>query len=1533
MAEPALAQELDPVEFARRLEAIPGAQSGTLPAPAPTPEEPPAWGEIKESEEYKSLTFPDQVNLARQWGEETKAYAATLPDYTEDQGRQIDEFVNTEAVEVPANIKRAAAAAGLVKGAASGLGAIAGGVGGLAVGGPVGAIAGGIGGMVAGGELAEAGLQKFVPQVAAARAYAPGYATAGEYAPSIITAGVGAKGLVTSGKALAREIGTRRAAEEIAKTAAVSGAVGGGVGTATRAVLGGEVTPATVAEDVLFGALFAGLASGTRVKGYTRDEALVLNERVKSGKATESEFRDWQGILGEAERTQARGVAGAKRTEVELGGRRVLEKTELVPGEQPKVKPQPTAELPAPRPTVPELPEAGVRGTVRGTQADTAELQRRGVTSEMQETLVNLDEPTPVRQVFSVESQGINRQAIVPMPKTIIPPPRPGPMEGEIIREGAVITPRTQLPTTQRPALPEKAEVVEAPKPAAPAPQAGQPIPRPMGGLQSNIILRVNEPKGIKLGQYKLREGEQFSPIKEVPFDDLGQGQSTINQKLVEKYKKDILSGKPIDPITSKYGDVIDGYHRASALYELGFKKIPVTFVEENERLAISEWKKSYGNIPFPSDTINETSKSYPNFNKQTTIPRPMRVRAGEAGFVSTDLAKILKNYMTSAGALTDDMAETLLASKYNKAQLEYEAKFRLRDFNKALIEETGSSKMSPELNRKVREYINGQSEDVSAIPPKTLEAAKRFRSFLDQGARKIITEPGLLTEKQRATVEANIGSYLSRSYQKFDDPTFTMDRLEAKDKERFARSVDFVKRQFLDRAKQEVDDAVESGRPPIEWLRQINETQSVPRERLMGEVQRIVEEGGSAEARRLGSKMEFRPESYGISKELSGLKTRKDIPEEIRYLMGEYDDPRVGFLKGALKQINLYVDQRTLNKLKEQGFQAGLFYDYPAPNTVEIAPTGSKVMSPLNGVYAAPDVANALKNFDVAFNSTIPGITTFARINSVIKWSKTVGSIRSQARNFIFNIPIQIQNGNFDFLVGRDFGKTTSMIMADYGIGQDTQQTRQLLRRAVGLGVMNNAKFNEMEAIMRDAAIDRGDIQNFVERHFYKAVARPLSKAVDSAAGIKDFFDFMYRTGDNFHKIALWRYRVRALMDGKKMNEADAEIEAADWVNDRFATYEKLGPVLKALRANPFTKNFISWNAERIRNSYHSIKGGIEDMRTPGMEKYGMRTIVGNIIGLTISLGSQAMAAYALNWTYEKIKELNSLAPGYQKSATLLPIGYDPKNKEVTYIDISYSDPFDIIRQPINAFMSEDALDKKLISAIGTFFGDFLGVSIATEVAAGIIKNERADGTQIVNPKASPAAKLKSYAEYAGRVIEPGTISDMRQMYYAIKGEPDPFFGPRAPVPSVGGMASSAAGFRVQKLNVGDELFKKSRSFNSAMGQSTRLLTGELMARGAPSAERLRAGAEEMDQARIDTFKDMRKVYKAALSWGLSESEAMSEMKRGGISRENIAAIASGRVPKYRVGRNMMKELYREMPEDFQRRMEITRELLQEGE
>ncbi|NCZ96828.1 hypothetical protein EBZ02_06675, partial [bacterium] len=564
MAEPISAPEISQEELQARLANIPGAPPQEQPAPV---EAPPSWSEISNTEDYKALDYPSKVDLARKWGEQSKQYASTLSGYNEEQAAQIDDFVANKAVEVPANVKRAAAYAGFIKGGAQTLGAIAGGAGGAFVGGPVGAVAGGVGGMVAAGEIAEAGMRKFLPVVSEARKYAPGYATAGEYAPTVATAGIGARGLTTAGKALARELGTKKAVEEIAKTAAVSGVVGGGVGTATRAVLGAEVTPRTVAEDVLFGALFAGLGSGTRVKGYNREEALNLNERVKAGKASDAEFRDWNAILAEAQRTQARGVESAKRTEVELGGRPVLEKTELTTKPQPEMRPVPTGELPAHRPQIPELPEVGVRGAVRGTQADTAEMQRRGVASEMQETLLDLNDPVPVRKTFSIESQGINREAIVPVPRTIIPPPPRGPLEAELVREGEIITPRRVLPTTERPALPERAEM-EVPSPAAePAAPVGQPIPRPMGGKAGEAGFIISDP-AEKARAIAQRWATSRGDLPKEAFDILEAKDQRIQamQKQVDFTLRDLAkatveaNGKRV--LTEPQKAIIDSYMR-----------------------------------------------------------------------------------------------------------------------------------------------------------------------------------------------------------------------------------------------------------------------------------------------------------------------------------------------------------------------------------------------------------------------------------------------------------------------------------------------------------------------------------------------------------------------------------------------------------------------------------------------------------------------------------------------------------------------------------------------------------------------------------------------------------------------------------------------------------------------------------------------------------------------------------------------------------------------------------------------------------
>jgi hypothetical protein len=97
------------------------------------------------------------------------------------------------------------------------------------------------------------------------------------------------------------------------------------------------------------------------------------------------------------------------------------------------------------------------------------------------------------------------------------------------------------------------------------------------------------------------------------------------------------------------------------------------------------------------------------------------------------------------------------------------------------------------------------------------------------------------------------------------------------------------------------------------------------------------------------------------------------------------------------------------------------------------------------------------------------------------------------------------------------------------------------------------------------------------------------------------------------------------------------------------------------------------------------------------------------------------------------------------------------------------------------------------------------------------------------------------------------------------------------------------------------------------------------------PSSGDIEFGAQEMLKAREESFKDMRKAYKAAIDWGLNTSEAAGAMANGSMSRQNIQAIITGQLPKYIPGRGMMRDLMREVPEDIRRRQEIMQSILEE--
>ena len=1344
--------------------------------PAPRQEEPPAWSEIKDSEDYKTLTYPEQVNLARQWGAETKQYAASLQDYTPEQDAQIDDFVNKEAVDVPTDVKVAAGAAGLVKGSSQLLGGIAGGLGGGLLGGPVGAIAGGVGGAIAGGELAEAGLQKLTPNVARAREFAPGYATAGEYAPAVVAGTVGGAQLVEASKTLFRELGVRRGVEELGKAVGTSAAVGAGVGSGVRGITGGEVSPSTIAEDALFGALFAGLGSGSRVKGYNREQAISLNERVKAGKATEAEYRDWNGILAEAQKTGAKGVESAKRTTVDLAGRQVFEKTDLtLPKKQP-MQQMPTAELPPVSPIPPvELAEAGVRGNVRGTQADTAEMQRRGIITPMQESLVDLNDPVPRTDVFTIESQGINREAITPDTRGL---------QGEIVSEGPLVTPRTQLPSTERLALPSEGEF----RPTTKAIEAAKVIEAEKG-IEERIRQSPQGAKGL-------------------------------------------------------VGELVAG---------------------------------------------------------KTTIPRPMGGKAGEAGFIVSDVqegaAKVAKKWLTTEGNLPKEMFD-IMESKGSRTQaMLKQIDFTLKDLAKEARILNGKPRLTPEQSGQLDQFLRGAT-DVTTLPESIQPIANQMRRQLDNLSEGLIQEGTFSQEvgasgKSKADViRERKGEYLTRSYEKFDNPKFNVDLLRKRDPAAYSVAEKFVRDQL-----KSIDPAITE-------------------DQVQGRIRELVEQGRD-------KPMESLIQASGIGKKLGITKARQDIPGQIRYLMGEYSDPVINYARSASKMINLLQSQKQLNQLKDFGVANKLFFDKPTGTAVkQIAADGSDTRSPLNGLYAEPELVDAIENFEMMHKGGAM-FQLYSMANAWVKWGKTVGSIQAQFRNPISNVLIEIVNGNFNF--GGSL-KPIRTVLAEFGVpSMDTKEGRAYLTRATQLGVYDNTVLNEFTQMLKDAQQYKGSTMDFAEELAGKS-GNIAKKGIET-------LNKTYRAGDNLFKLMAWENETKQLMDGRGLSRPEAEPIAAERVKNTRPTYSRVARIIKAFRLQPLIGQFVSWPSEMLRILPNTVRYAAEDFRTPGMRGYALKRIAGLIFGTSLLIGVIKLGMWATDFNGRKMDALRRFVAPYQKNASLMPTGMD--GKDVGYVDISYTSPYEIFFGPIQAAISGRDTEESIFGAIKDFTESYIGPSILANSIISAYYGKAPQGRTIRNPQDTFTDQSLDTISYLLRQNEPATVSQIRRIGYALSGQPDTTVSKYGRVYKPSEELSALFGIRPQSINVSKALESKASRFNSNMADVGRIFTETYGAVGNVPEANIREQFSKMENRRKVMFDEANKDFHASMVLGLSRSEAISAMRVGGLSGDNASAIANNKYRDYKISKSLSKQMRRELsPEEMQKRQEIGRELMmQQGE
>jgi hypothetical protein len=812
---------------------------------------------------------------------------------------------------------------------------------------------------------------------------------------------------------------------------------------------------------------------------------------------------------------------------------------------------------------------------------------------------------------------------------------------------------------------------------------------------------------------------------------------------------------------------------------------------------------------------------------------------------------------------------------------------FTLRDLATEAKRLNGKRQLTPQQTQALDDFLRGRKE-VTVLPDTLQPIATQMRRQIDNLTEGLIAK-GLYEGEMAEVVRSRKGQYLTRSYEKFDNPKFSVELLKQRNPKAYAEAEEFVRKEMRAANANVTEDQVQA---KIKIL--VEGDRDKPITSLM--------------------------RASGIGKDLGITKRRKDIPAEIRFLMGEYTDPVINYARSASRMIHLYQTQKMLNELRDFGMANKLFFETPTGTaTAQIAAKGSETRSPLNGLYADPELVRAIESFDpIVINNSV--FSLFQTANAVVKWGKTVGSVSAQFRNPIANILLEIANGNLLFT---GLGNSLKSIWSEWRIpGMDSPQGRAYLVRATQLGVYDNSVFQEFVQILKDAQRYQGDAVSFAEK-----IAGKAGSLRGAAGKVIGFGNATYRAGDNFFKLMAWESETNNLMKGRNLPRQEAEVIAAERVKNTRPTYSRVPKVIKALRAQPFIGNFISWPSEILRGGYWALRYAAEDMATPGMRFYGFKRLVGITMAgaAAVAVARTGMAILGMN-DY-KMDALRRFVPRYQKNAILMPT--DRNKSEIGYIDISYTDPYEILRGPANAVMAGADAEESFGGALREFLESYVGPSILFNSVIAAYYGKTPQGREIRNPQDTPVDQAYATMSYILRQNEPATASQIRRIFYATTGMPDPAVAKYGRIYKPSEEISALLGIRPQTINITKALEAKASRFNTQMSDVSRLFTEEYGAVGRMDRERIVAAADKMNDRRRRLFDNANRDYHAAMSLGLSRSEAISAMRAGGISEANALAISKNKYTDYQISKDLRQTMKETLtPDELRKREGIAREL-----
>jgi len=471
--------------------------------------------------------------------------------------------------------------------------------------------------------------------------------------------------------------------------------------------------------------------------------------------------------------------------------------------------------------------------------------------------------------------------------------------------------------------------------------------------------------------------------------------------------------------------------------------------------------------------------------------------------------------------------------------------------------------------------------------------------------------------------------------------------------------------------------------------------------------------------------------------------------------------------------------------------------------------------------------------------------------------------------------------NGHFDFTqIQKSIGSIREYFT--HGEGQDGY-----LRKMKELGVIYDTVYaGEMMDLLADSNLENSLFNR---------------KPFTSLRHANEIAQKFYQYGDDFWKIMGFENEKALLIKHKGMTEAEAEVEAAERIRNTYPTYSMTGRFVQRLRRFPLAGTFVSFPAEIIRTSYHILRYvKLDVQQTPAL---GYRKVAGLAIasGMIHALQTVAMAMVGMDDDEEEA--FRDLAAPWMKNSNLLPLGRNEKG-QIRMIDMSFLDPYNYFKRPINAVLRDQPLDDAVRSAAVDLWSPFFGQDIAFGAISEALNNKKASGGRVFNPHAPILDQSADIANHMRKALQPGAAANIERIIRASAGEISASGRPY----SLKDEGAALVGFRITTFDARASLYYKAFEFKDKKRDATSILSAVAKNPNRVSDSAIRDAYYTAEKTRTEAYEDMMRLIQAGLSSGLQMREVAISLKNSGVSTADILFMLRGRVPPWRPSDAMMK-------------------------